>query len=70
MLHGLDPETYLTDIFRVIPYWPRDRYLELAPKYWRAYVENAASCRGDTSIPNRTARRMEFSYADSGAAGT
>jgi transposase len=35
-LHDLDPEPYLSDIFRVLPYWPRDRYLELAPKYWRA----------------------------------
>jgi hypothetical protein len=35
-LHGLDPERYLADIFRVMPYWPRDRYLELAPKYWAA----------------------------------
>jgi transposase len=35
-LHGLDAETYLTEIFRVLPYWPRDRYLELAPKYWTA----------------------------------
>jgi transposase len=34
-LHGLDPETYLAEILRVMPYWPRDRYLELAPKYWR-----------------------------------
>ena len=34
LLHGLDPENYLADIFRVMPYWPRDRYLELAPKYW------------------------------------
>ena len=34
-LHGLDPETYLTEILRVMPYWPRDRYLELASKYWR-----------------------------------
>ncbi len=33
-LHRLDPEAYLTDIFRVMPYWPRDRYLELTPKYW------------------------------------
>ena len=33
-LHQLDPETYLRDIIRVLPYWPRDRYLELAPKYW------------------------------------
>jgi transposase len=35
-LHDIDAENYLTDIFRVLPYWPRDRYLELAPKYWRA----------------------------------
>ena len=35
-LHGLDPELYLRDVFRVFPYWPRDRYLELAPKYWPA----------------------------------
>ena len=21
-------------MIRVLPYWPRDRYLELAPKYW------------------------------------
>jgi hypothetical protein len=34
VLHGLDPETYFTEIFRVMPYWPRDRYLELAPKFW------------------------------------
>ena len=33
-LHGLDVERYLTDIVRVMPYWPRERYLELAPKYW------------------------------------
>jgi transposase len=33
-LHGLDPETYLTEIFRVMPHWPSNRYLELAPKYW------------------------------------
>lgn len=35
-LHGLDPETYLTGIIRIVPLWPRDRYLELAPKYWAA----------------------------------
>jgi transposase len=33
-LHRLDPELYLRDLFRVLPHWPRDRYLELAPKYW------------------------------------
>ena len=33
-LHGLDPEHYLADVIRVMPYWPRDRFLELAPAYW------------------------------------
>jgi transposase len=35
-LHALDVETYLAEIIRVMPYWPHDRYLELAPKYWAA----------------------------------
>ena len=35
-LQALDPETYLAEIIHVLPYWPRDRYLELAPKYWAA----------------------------------
>ena len=35
-LHRLDPELYLAEIIHVLPYWPRDRYLELAPKYWAA----------------------------------
>ena len=35
-LHKLDPELYLRDVFRVLPHWPRDRYLELAPRYWSA----------------------------------
>lgn len=33
-LHSLDSELYLRDLIRVLPYWPRNRYLELAPKYW------------------------------------
>ena len=33
-LHRLDPEAYLAEILRVLPSWPSDRYLELAPKYW------------------------------------
>ena len=33
-LHCIDPFTYLEEILRVLPYWPRDRYLELAPKNW------------------------------------
>jgi hypothetical protein len=33
-LHRLDPFQYLDEILRVLPYWPHDRYLELAPKFW------------------------------------
>jgi hypothetical protein len=35
-LHSLDPEQYLDEVLRVLPYWPRERYLELAPKSWKA----------------------------------
>jgi hypothetical protein len=35
-LHRLDPEAYLRDLLRVLAHWPRERYLELAPKYWAA----------------------------------
>lgn len=30
-LHRLEPEAYLRDLLRVLPHWPKDRYLELAP---------------------------------------
>ena len=35
-LHALDVESYLAEVIRVLPIWPRDRYLELAPRYWAA----------------------------------
>jgi transposase len=38
-LHGLDPEIYLRDLIRVLPSWPRERYLELTPKFWRSVRE-------------------------------
>ncbi|MFO0023195.1 MAG: transposase domain-containing protein, partial [Deltaproteobacteria bacterium] len=38
-LHDLEAEDYVRDLLRVLPHWPRDRYLELAPKYWRATRE-------------------------------
>lgn len=35
-LHGIEPQQYLRDLIRVLPHWPRDRFLELAPKFWMA----------------------------------
>jgi transposase len=55
-LHGLDPETYLRDLFRVLAHWPKDRYLELAPKYWastRARIDAVELAReiGPLTVP-------------------
>jgi hypothetical protein len=35
-LHRLEPHAYIRDLIRVLPHWPRDRYLELAPPFWAA----------------------------------
>jgi transposase len=35
-LHGVDPFVYFDEVQRLLPYWPQDRYLELAPQHWRA----------------------------------
>lgn len=35
-LHRLDPLAYLTDLLRVLTFWPAERLLELAPKNWAA----------------------------------
>lgn len=55
-LHALDPEAYLAEVIRVMPYWPRERYLELAPKYWartRARLDPTELARplGHISVP-------------------
>ena len=59
-LHGrrqyLDPEPYFCEIIKVLPYWPRDRYLELAPKYWavtraRIPATQLAVEIGDITVP-------------------
>jgi hypothetical protein len=35
-LHGIDPHQYLDEVLRILPYWPKERHLELAPKSWMA----------------------------------
>lgn len=56
-LHHLDPELYLRDLIRLLPYWPKHRYLELAPKYWartRATLDLARLARpvGTIHVPD------------------
>ena len=31
---GLEPQQYVRDLFRVLPYWPKTRLVELAPHRW------------------------------------
>ena len=55
-LHDLDAEAYLRDIARVLPHWPVDRALELAPKFWlatRARLDPLALARevGPIAVP-------------------
>lgn len=38
-LHQLDPLVYLRDLFCLIPSWPKQRLLELAPAYWKQTLE-------------------------------
>jgi len=32
---GRDPEEYLRCLIRLVPLWPQDRMLELAPLFWK-----------------------------------
>jgi transposase len=55
-LQSLNPEDYLRDLFRVLPSWPAQRVLELAPKYWqqtRARLDSIELARplGHVTIP-------------------
>lgn len=33
-MHGVEPWSYLRDLFCILPSWPASRVLELAPAYW------------------------------------
>jgi transposase len=48
-LHGIEPELYLDELLRVLPYWPDSRYLELAPKNWAA--TRATLDDGELAVP-------------------
>ncbi len=39
-LHGIEPLAYIRDLFCLLPGWPSQRVLELAPAYWKQTLEN------------------------------
>jgi len=55
-LHRLDPEEYLRCLIRLVPLWPKDRLIELAPLFWartRARLDPKALAKelGPIEIP-------------------
>jgi len=65
-LHGIDPEAYLRDLFRLLPIWPANRFLELAPKNWcatraRLDLDALALPLGPIKIPQRLQATNETS---------
>ena len=49
-LHGIDTEQYLAELIHVMPYWPRDRYLELAPFRWKQTRARLAPAELDREV--------------------
>lgn len=41
-MHGIEPWAYLRDVLTLLPSWPQQRVLELAPKNWRATLATTA----------------------------
>ena len=55
-LHALDPQQYLDEVLRLLPYWPKERYLELAPNRWastraKLRADELAAPMGAFTIP-------------------
>jgi transposase len=40
-LHSIEPWAYLRDVLILLPTWPLERVIELAPKSWKQTLENA-----------------------------
>jgi hypothetical protein len=38
-LHGIEPSAYLRDLFCLLPSWPVNRVLELAPASWQQTLQ-------------------------------
>ncbi|MBX3157659.1 MAG: IS66 family transposase [Deltaproteobacteria bacterium] len=56
-LHAIDPFVYFDEVLRVLPYWPHDRYIELAPPHWlatraRLDAEQIARPLSDFTVPS------------------
>jgi transposase len=59
-LHGIEPWSYLRDLFCLVGDWPRNRVLELAPACWReTLAQPKVQRRLDVNVYRRAARFAE-----------
>ncbi len=49
-LHGVEPQQYLDEVLRLLPYWPNERFLELSPKSWAATRQKLNPVELDTPL--------------------
>jgi transposase len=54
-MHGIEPWAYLRDLFHLLPDWPRNHILELAPAYWKHTLEHGEAQRRLDQNPLRRA---------------
>jgi hypothetical protein len=54
-LHGIEPWTYLRDLFCLLPRWPRSRVLAIAPAYWQKTLEDEDTQQRLVANPFRAA---------------
>jgi transposase len=52
--HRLEPEASLRDLLRVLAHWPRERYLELAPRDWAATRARLVAAELDAEVGELT----------------
>ena len=58
-LHGIEPWSYLRDLFCLLPGWCKSRVLELAPVYWRQTLEQDDAQQRLAANPYRQATLRE-----------
>lgn len=62
-LHGIDPQQYLDEVMRALPGWPKERFLELSPQYWRATRSNLLPADLDSPLCSFTVPPAAFNFA-------
>ncbi len=58
-MHGIEPWAYLRDLFHLLPDWPQNRALQLAPAYWKQTLEHSEAQR---RLDNNSLRRALLAF--------